>query len=100
MASILYFIGGCIELLVGLRFVFRLIGSNAGNAIVSWVYTWSTPFVAPFSGIFGQDATVVNGVGSATTSVFDWAALVALIVIGLIVGLLGAILSRTTVERD
>lgn len=48
IASIVYVIGGFIELLVGLRFVLRLIGANAGNAIVSWVYAWSTPFVAPF----------------------------------------------------
>ncbi len=94
IASIIYVIGGIIETIVGLRFVFRLIGANGGNAIVSWVYNASTPFVAPFSGILGQDATVVNGVGTATTSVFDWAALIALVVIGLIVGLIGTMFYR------
>jgi uncharacterized protein YggT (Ycf19 family) len=94
IASIIYAIGGFIEVLVGLRFVFRLIGANASNAIVGWVYTWSTPFVAPFSGIFGQDATVVNGIGTATNSVFDWAALIALVVIGLVVGVIGGLFGR------
>jgi len=94
IASIIYAIGGFIEALVGLRFILRLIGANAENAFVSWIYAWSTPFVAPFSGILGQDATVVNGVGSAATSVFDWAALIALIVIGLVVGLIGNLSGR------
>ena len=97
LTSIIYLIGGFIEILVGLRFVFRLLGANASNALVSWVYSWSTPFVAPFSGIFGQDATVVTGVGTATTSVFDWTALVAVLVIGLIMGVLGSFLGRRTV---
>lgn len=47
-----------------------------------------------FSGILGQDATIVNGVGTATTSVFDWPALIALLVIGLIVGLIGSFSGR------
>ncbi len=94
IANIIYAIGGCIETLVGIRFVLRLIGANAENAFVNWIYIWSTPFVAPFSGILGQDATVVKGVGAVTTSVFDWAALIALVVIGLVVGLIGNVFGR------
>ena len=92
LVSIIYAIGGLIETLVGLRIILRLIGANAGNTIVAWVYDWSTPFVAPFSGILGQDATVINGVGSVTNSVFDWTALIALIVIGVVVGFVGSLL--------
>ena len=94
LLRVVYAIGGFIETLVALRIVLRLLGANASNMIVSWIYTWSTPFVAPFSGILGQDATVIKGVGAVTSSVFDWTALVALIVIGLIVGLIGSILSH------
>lgn len=94
IANIIYAIGGFIEALVGLRFILRLIGANPNNALVNWIYDWSTPFVAPFSGIFGQDATVVGGVGVVTTSVFDWTALIALIVIGIIVGLIGSLVGR------
>ena len=94
VSSIIYAIGGFIEALVGLRFLLRLIGANPANSIVQWIYDWSTPFVAPFSGIFGQDATVVSGVGTATTSVFDWTALIALIIIGVIVGVIGSALGR------
>lgn len=94
IVTILYAVGGFIETLITLRFILRLLGANAENMIVNWIYTWSTPFVAPFSGIFGQDATVIHGVGTVTASVFDWTALIALIVIGLIVGFLGSLLGR------
>lgn len=94
IANIIYAIGGFIEALVGLRFVLRLVGANPDNALVSWIYAWSTSFVAPFSGIFGQDATVVSGVGAVTTSMFDWTALIALIVIGIVVGIVGSLLGR------
>lgn len=88
IASLMYAIGGFIEALVGLRFIFRLIGANPGSGLIQWIYDWSTPFVTPFAGVFGKSASVA-GQGVATTSVFDWAALVALIVIGIIVALVG-----------
>ena len=94
ITRIIYAIGGFIEALVGLRFFLRLLGANLDNGLVQWVYSWSTPFVTPFAGIFGQNATVVHGVGTATTSVFDWTALVALVVIGLVVGLIGNLVTH------
>ena len=98
IASILYAIGGFIETLIALRIILRLIGANSGNAIVSWIYGWSTPFVMPFSGIFGQDATVVTQLpGAVAPSVFDWTAIIALIIIGIIVGVIGIIFGRRTV---
>lgn len=93
IGRIIYAVGGIIEIIVLLRFVFRLLGANPDNELVNAVYTWSTPFVAPFAGIFGQDA-VITGAGAVTTSVFDWTALVALLVIGLVVGLIGAAFGR------
>lgn len=97
IAAIIYAIGGLTEALVGLRFVLRLVGANPSNGFVSWIYDWSTPIVAPFSGIFGQDATVVHGIGTAVASVFDWTALIALVVIGIVVGLIGMLFGRRTV---
>lgn len=97
LVRILYAIGGFIETLIALRIILRLLGANAGNAMVNWIYIWSTPFVAPFSGIFGQDATVISGVGTVTASVFDWAALMAFIIIGLLVGFIGSLLGRRQV---
>jgi hypothetical protein len=92
--SIIYAVGGFIETIIGLRIVLRFLGADAGNSIVNWIYTWSTPFVTPFSGIFGQDATVIHGVGTVTSSVFDWTALIALIIIGALVGFIGSLLHR------
>ncbi|MBW3568990.1 YggT family protein [Candidatus Parcubacteria bacterium] len=89
IAGILYAIVGFIEVLLGLRFAFRLLGANPASTFVDWVYDWSTPLAAPFAGIFGQEATVA-GPGVVTQSVFDWTALIALIVYGLI----GAVLAR------
>lgn len=89
IAGILYAIVGFIEVLLGLRFLFRLLGANPGSAFVELIYDWSTPLVTPFAGIFGQEATV-TGPGVVTQSVFDWTALIALIVYALI----GAVLVR------
>ena len=94
IARIIYAIGGFIEALVGLRFVLRLLGANPDNGLVQWVYNWSTPFVTPFAGIFGKDATIVHGVGAVTTSVFDWTALIALLVIGLVMGIIGSLVTN------
>ena len=87
IARIIYVIIGFIEVLIGLRFVFLLIGANPASQFVSWIYDWSNPFVAPFAGIFGQHATVTAiGQGAAVQSIFDWTALIALVIYGLIGG--------------
>lgn len=91
IARILAIIIGIIEVIIGLRFLFLLIGANPSSQFVSWIYDWSNPFVAPFNGIFGQNATVTAaGQGIAAQSIFDWTALIALVVYGLI----GAVVAR------
>jgi hypothetical protein len=91
IAAILYAIIGFIEGILGLRFLFMLIGANPASAFVNWIYDWTGPLVAPFAGIFGQHATVA-GPGAVTQSVFEWTTLIALVVYGLI----GGIIARTT----
>jgi len=91
-ASIIYAIGGFIEAIIGLRFVFELLGANPASGFVNWIYSWSTPFVAPFSGIFGQSATI-TGHGTVTTSVFDWTALIALVVYAILLAILSTALN-------
>lgn len=90
---IVYAIGGFIEILVILRFLLRLLGANPASGFVQWIYDWSTPFVRPFAGIFGQNATV-TGHGVVTSSVFDWTALVAFVVYGLVLAVLGRAFAR------
>jgi uncharacterized protein YggT (Ycf19 family) len=87
MASIIYFVFGFIVFLVLFRFIFRLLGANPSNAFVAFIYSLSTPLVAPFAGIFGQPIIIPDGIAGGT---FEWASLVALVVYGLI----GSIASR------
>ena len=94
MAGILYTIVGFIEALLGLRILLRLLGANPGSLFVGWIYGWSTPFVLPFAGVFGQEATIA-GPGVVTQSVFDWTALIALVVYGII----GALISSWIIRR-
>lgn len=94
LAGIISAIVGFIELLIGLRFVFLLVGANPASGFVNWVYDWSTPLVAPFAGIFGQNATI-TGQGAVVASVFDWTALIALVVYALVGGLLVRLFART-----
>ncbi|MGI9027296.1 MAG: YggT family protein [Candidatus Saccharimonadales bacterium] len=93
LAGILYAVGGFIELLIGLRFLFRLLGANGDSSFVHWIYSWSTPLVTPFAGIFGQEATV-TGPGVAATSVFDWTALIALVIDCVIIAVITRIVGR------
>jgi hypothetical protein len=93
VGMIIYVFLGLIELLLGLRFVFLLLGANPASAIVGWVYSWSGIFTAPFAGIFGQTATTA-GPGVVSQSVFDWTTLIALIVYGLIGAILGNLFNR------
>lgn len=94
LTGIIYGLIGFIVTLLGLRFVFRLVGANPANGFVNWIYDWSTPFVLPFAGIFGQQATVA-GPGVVVQSVFDWTALIAMVIIGLIGGVIARILGHT-----
>lgn len=93
ITGLLYTIFGFIETIVALRFILRLLGASPASQFVNWIYDWSTPFVAPFAGIFGKDATVA-GPGVSTVSVFDWTALVALMVYGLILAIIGGMATR------
>jgi len=95
IARILAVIIGIIEVIIGLRFILLLVGANPNSQFVSWIYSWSNPLVAPFAGIFGQHATVTAaGQGIAAQSIFDWTALIALVIYGLI----GYVIARFTVH--
>lgn len=69
--------------------VLLAIGANLSSPFVAWIYSWSAPFVAPFAGVLGQGATTVPAPGVVLQGVFDWAAVIALIVYGVLAWLLG-----------
>jgi uncharacterized protein YggT (Ycf19 family) len=85
---------GVIVALIGLRIVLLLVVANESNAIVNFIYNVTEPLVAPFRGILSLD-TVTPGGGS----VFDVAALVALVGWALIYALVMAILRLGDRER-
>lgn len=78
---------GILFALLILRIVLLALGANSDNGIVDGIYGITEPFVAPFRGIFSMDE--IRPVGR---SVFDIAALVALIGWALIELLILAIL--------
>jgi hypothetical protein len=60
--------------LIALRIILLALGANEGNALVDGIYAITEPFVAPFRGVFSMDE--VRPIGR---SVFDIAALVAIV---------------------
>lgn len=73
---VVYFIGGVIIALIALRFVFQLLGASEGSPFVGFIYALSAMFVWPFDGIFGEP--------TYGFSHFDSAALVAIVIYGLV----------------
>jgi len=76
----IYLIFGILEVLLAFRFVLKLLGANPSSGFVDFVYNLSSIFVAPFAGIFNTSTAA----GAVTTSVFEPATLVALIVYALV----------------
>ncbi len=75
--TIIYFILGVLEIVLGLRFVFRLLGASENNGFITFLYGFSHIFIAPFNGIFNDQAV-------GTKSVFELSTLVAMLIYALI----------------
>jgi len=73
---LVYFVFGILDILLAFRFVFKLLGANPSTGFVDFIYNLSAIFVAPFAGIFNTSLAR----GDVTTSIFEPATLVALIV--------------------
>src|SRR5437588_11689639 len=77
ITTITYFLLGVLEVILLLRFLFRLLGANRDNAFITFLYSLSHIFVVAFSGIF-NDQTLGN------SSVFETSTLIAMIVYALV----------------
>ncbi len=64
-----------VEVILGLRFVLRLIGANPAAGFTDFVYSLSRPLVDPFLNVVRSSTT-----GTTTGSVFEWSTLIALVV--------------------
>jgi hypothetical protein len=79
-AYIVYFVLGVIEILLAFRFVLKLAGASQSSGFVDFIYGLSGVFVLPFNGIFHTSLAQ----GAETTSVFEPATLVAIIVYAIV----------------
>ena len=73
-ARVVTFAFGILQALLILRMILLLLIANPGNDVVALILNLTDPFVEPFRGMFALDR-----VGDGEGSVFDIAALVALI---------------------
>jgi hypothetical protein len=77
VTNIISFLLSVLEVILALRFVFRLLGASQDNSFMLFLYNLSQVFVAPFHGIF-HDQTL--GIGN----VFELSTLIAMLVFVLI----------------
>lgn len=90
IAYIINLLIGLLLTLLGLRFIFRLFGANPNNAIASFVYETSQPFVEPFFGLFSYQPDL--GIGR-----FEFETLIAIIVYGLLASVIVGAFARRPV---
>ncbi len=50
--NIIYYILGIIEILLGFRLVFKLLGASTKSSFVTFLYSSSQALISPFTGIF------------------------------------------------
>jgi len=77
--NVIYYILGLLETILGLRFIFMLLGANPRSGFTSFLYAITGIFIAPFTGIFNPVSTT----GLAARSVFDPATLIAMAIYAL-----------------
>jgi len=76
VTQLIWLLVGLLEGVLGLRFIFKLIGVNAANAFASLLYKVTDLFVAPFASL--------TGAPSAGGMVLEISTLIAMIVYALI----------------
>ena len=72
LTQAIYLLFAILEGLLAIRFVLRVLGANPAAGFAQLVYGITAPFMAPFVGLFGEP--------TFGASVFEWTALVAMIV--------------------
>src|SRR5665647_2457304 len=95
---IVYYILGLLEVLLGFRLVFKLLGANPGSGFVSFIYSISEVFLVPFNAIFRSASTR----GIETEALLEPSTIIAMAVYALIawgiVKLMAIIMGRNDSE--
>lgn len=81
----LYTLLGILEILLGLRFILKLIAANPNTVFSTFVYGTAQFFLAPFSGLV---RTTVFG-----SSILEWTTLIAMLVYWLVAWILTRLIS-------
>ena len=103
--SVVWFIAGLIIALLAIRFVLAMTGANPDAGFAELIYSVTSPFRAPFAGLFGAPITYA---GAAATARIEFEDLVAMAVFALLAWaitkalalMLGTNRTRTTVYTD
>jgi hypothetical protein len=74
--QVVWYVLGCIEVLLAFRIVLKALGANPLSGFVSFIYALSDPFAIPFLGIF--QTTAAGG------AIFEWSTIIAGLVYALI----------------
>jgi len=77
---VIYFILGLLEVFLAFRLVFKLLGANPVSGFVSFIYSTTQIFLAPFTAIFRSAVTQ----GIETSAVLEPSVIIAMIVYALI----------------
>ena len=77
---VIYYILGVLEVLLGFRLIFKLLGANPNSGLVSFVYSITKVFLAPFTAIFRSATTE----GIETKAVLEPSTIIAMLVYALI----------------
>lgn len=75
---VVWFIAGILLTLLGLRFIFALLGANPNNGFANFIYDVTHPFVTPFFNLFSYDEVTA---GASRVEIFT---LVAMLIYGLV----------------
>jgi hypothetical protein len=79
-SRVVYYILGVLEALLAFRLVFKLLGANPNSGFVSFIYSISRVFLAPFTTIFRSAVTE----GIETKAVLEPGTIIAMVVYALI----------------
>lgn len=76
---VVYYILGILEVLLGFRLIFKLLGANPNSSFVYFIYSISQVFLVPFNAIFRSSAAQ----GIETKAVLEPSTIIAMIVYAL-----------------
>ncbi len=85
-ARIVYFLGGILLVLLGLRLLLALLGANPASGFANFIYSVSRPFVSPFFGLFSYEPTLGK-------SHFEMSTLIAIVVYAIVMVLLAKLVT-------